>query len=273
MRKFGSTLAFAGAGLLLGSPVVFGGVTAVSVDEYTAGDFTNFSSEVGYTNTSAALGTLQGDTGFGALTPFNPAFSKNQIIAVGEGGQLTLHLGQPLTTAGGPNLGVFSNNGIQDASGNGSGKAGAPAVTFNDPDHPEAIVSVSQNGLSFVTLNNGNPILFANPGNYYLDQTIVDYSEPLGAVVADQFKPFTGTLSSFDGETFAQIKTTLNGSAGGTWLDLSGTGLTTVSDVRFTVPANAGYSFVVDSVSAVPEPVLGLPLLACSLFMRRNRKR
>ena len=40
-----------------------------------------------------------------------------------------------------------------------------------------------------------------------------------------QQKPFLGSLSSFGGETYAQIKTTLNSSAGGTWIDTAGAGL------------------------------------------------
>jgi hypothetical protein len=273
MRSFVKLSAIAGAGFLLASSRLFAGTTADNVVDYTAGDFTDFPSESGYTNSSAALGQLTGDTGYGGLNPFNPPFSSTQIVAVGAGGQLTLHLGAPLATAGGPSLGIFSNNGLVDVSPDGSGIAGDPATTFDDPDHPEAIVSVSSDGTDFVSLNGGQPIVFSNPTNYYLDQEISGYNENLGSVIANQFQPFAGSLASFNGETFDQIKATLNGSAGGTWLDLSSTGLTTVNDVRFTVPTGAGYSFVVDSVSEVPEPIMGLPLLAGALLIRRKRSR
>jgi hypothetical protein len=252
MKRFSAAPAIAGAGLVLCTGFARAGITASSVIDYTPGDFTDFPSDSSYTNSTAAIGPLTGDTTYGGLNPFNPPFTSDQIVAVGAGGQLTLQLSAPMSTSGGTSLGVFSNNGIVDYSADGSGLAGNPSTTFDDPDHPEAIVSVSSDGIHYVQLNGGNPITFSNPTNYYLDQEISGYYQNLGSVVANQFLPFTGTLASFNGETYDQIKATLNGSAGGTWLDLSGTGLTTVNDVRFTVPSDADYNFVVDSVSASP---------------------
>ena len=65
----------------------------------------------------------------------------------------------------------------------------------------------------------------------------------------------------------------LDGSAGGTWLDVSGAGLSAVQFVRFEVPAGTGARLVLDAVTAVPEPgaatVLCLALLS---FVRRRRR-
>jgi hypothetical protein len=245
--------------------------TAALVKSYTPGDFAPTSSNTVFQNSSAALGALNGDTTFGGLNPFNPPFAANQIVIIGAGGHLTLQLGEPDPTNG-HTLGVFSDNGLIDVSG-GSGVAGNPATTFDNPDHPEAIVKVSQDGNAFVTLNGGNPIVFSNPTNYFLDSSISNFFEPIGNVVSDQSKPFLGTLTDFNGETFAQMKQTLNGSAGGTWLDLSGTGLSSINYVEFDVPAGADYRMVVDSVAAVPEPSGALVVALGIIAMTQRRRR
>ena len=245
------------------------GVIANQVIDYTQGATT--SSAV---NSNSALGPITGNTGYGSVTPFNPPYSASQIVVVGAGGQITVKMASPLMGATpGATLGVFSNNGIDDTSGNGSGLAGNPAVTFNDPAHPTAIVSVSSDGANYIPLNNGNPIVFANPTNYYADgPAFTNDKQSPGTIAANQFQPFTGTLASFNGETYSQILTTLNGSAGGTWLDISGAGLAAINDIRFNVPA--GDTFVLDSVAAVPEPVTMLPLLGfTTLIGRRKRAR
>jgi hypothetical protein len=230
---------------------------------YTPGDFTNSPQFKPYQTASTATGPLQGDTTFGGLTPFNPPFDKTQIVGIGAGGELTLHMASPVPTTG-KTLGIFSNAGLNDASSDGSGVAGSPAQTldeaFGETD-PEAMVSVSQDGSTFFTLNLGNPIFFTNPTNYYLDQEITGFDEPLGSLIADQSKPFTGTLADFSGLDFDQIKTLLAGSAGGNWLDLSAVPVTNINFVRFDVPVGATYGMAVDSVSAVPEPSVGLFLL------------
>ena len=264
-------------------------VTADRVVDYTPGNL-GLVGLGSYNGSSPAVGALAGNTdaGYGAngLNPFNPGYQASQLAGIGPGGQLTLHLSSPVLTAGGRTVGVFSNNGLVDASNGVGGQATNPATLFSDV--PEAVVSVSADGITYVALNGGNPVLFPNPTNYYTDQPITQTAsvymgvtyygnhENLGAAVADQGKPFAGTLSTFDGQTFDQIKATLNGSAGGTWLDLSGTGLTVVNDVRFAVPANVSYRMVVDSVSAVPEPASAAVVLlvgGAALLGRRRGAR
>lgn len=225
---------------------------------YTAGDFSITGTPTAYQNSSAVFGLLQGDTGGGqgGLTPFNPAYSSAQIAAIGAGGSLTVHMSNPIV-ANGYTLGIFTNNGITDTSGNGSGKAGNPAQTFSDL--PQAVVSVSQNGTDWRTLNSGNPVTFSNPTNYYTDQPIVNGHQAIGSQAAFQQKPFLGSLSSFNGQTYAQIKTTLNQSAGGTWIDTSGSNLTQINYVRLSVPQAATFRTIVDSIAGT---VAAAPIVA-----------
>jgi hypothetical protein len=235
--------------------------TASAVVDYQRGNATSF------TNPSAGLGLPAGDTSFGALTPFNPPFRDDQIVIVGAGGSLTLRLSSPVETAGGgPEIGVFTNNGLVDVSPNGSGVAGNPAATFSPL--PMARVSVSRDGQTFVPLG-PEPVVFGNPTNFYTDTSIENYSAPLGMVTADFSGPFDGTLSSFSGRTYAGMLTLLGGSGGGTWLDVSGSGLESVEYVRFDVPA--GERLVLDAVTAVPEPAVGVAVVCVPALLARRR--
>ncbi len=107
---------------------------------------------------------------------------------------------------------------------------------------------------------------------------ISGYFQPLGTVVADESKPFTGTISSFDNLTYPQMLSLLDGSAGGNWLDLSSTSLSSISDVSFTVPSDATYRMVVDGISgvadvpSVPEPA-SLACLGIGSLLLLTRKR
>ena len=237
---------------------------------YTPGDFAPTGTSPTFQNPSAALGMLSGDTGFGGLTPFNPPFSAGHIVAVGAGGSLTLQLSQPVPATG-RTLGVFVNNGLIDVSPDGSGQAGSPAATFSAP--PRAIVSVSGDGVNFQALNGGAPITFGNPSNYYIDAPIVNYFQALGAQAAFQQKPFLGSLSSFNGQPYEQMKATLNGSAGGTWIDTSTASTPAINYVRFEVPGGSNERMVVDSVAGMTaaEPIIaGAPVIFESVGFGAN---
>lgn len=230
-------------------------ITASNVVDYQQGSATSF------TNPASALGLPVGDTTFGALTPFNPPFKPEHIVIVGAGGSITLRLSSSVPGAGsGPEIGIFSNNGLIDVSAGGTGTAGTPAATFSPL--PVARVSVSADGQNFTPLS-AEPFVFSNPTNFYTDVSIDNYSAPLGTTVADFGKPFTGSLSSFDELTYPQMLQLLDGSGGGTWIDVSASGLASVQYVRLEVPA--GQRLVLDAVTAVPEPALGA--LVMSSFM------
>ena len=236
-------------------------ISGAEVIEYNSGQLVGNESD----NPSAALGVPNGDTSYGALTPFNPPFLAGDIVTVRDGGFIELRLSSPVPVAPGAMLGVFVNNGIIDVSpaqfdndGNvisgGTGQAGTPAGYFSPT--PAARVSVRGATGGFVPLDEA-PITFDIPTNAYTDTAIDKYFAPLGSDLADPFKPFDGGLSDFNGLTYPQMLDLLDGSAGGTWLSLAGVPVDAVEYVRFEVPSGANYRLVLDALTAspaVPEP-------------------
>lgn len=217
---------------------------------------------LGYTDPSAALGaptTLTG-AGFGfpgVVSPFNPPFEPQEVVQIGEGGHLTLRLSHFALPVGGLQIGVFTNVGIADED-YPNGQAGDPPFTFGVDS---AVVEVSADGVTWVDLGNKT---FDMPTNAYLDRGPFD-SEP-GSLLADAGKPLAGSLSDFAGLDYPQMLTLLDGSAGGTWLDIWASGLSQVGYIRFSLPddgdAGTQLTFELDAVSVagaavgalVPEP-------------------
>jgi hypothetical protein len=222
--------------------------------------------------------TPQGETGVpdgfpGVVSPFNPPFDNSQIVLIGLGGGVTVHFATPVSAANSPAIGIFSNVGLID-SNYPAGQADNPADIFGGGS---AVVSVSADGSLWKNLGIVN---FTMPENYYLNAGPYDLAAPANPQVADFGKPFTGTLSSFDNETYPQIVTTLNGSAGGTWLDPSSTGLSQISYVRFDEDATqlpVGSYLALQAISAndtLPEPAsIATLALGAGFLLRRRRCR
>jgi hypothetical protein len=255
---------------LIGAAAARGANTASEVVSYTHGG----SASDGYQVPSAALGALNpiADPLFGntILSPFNPPYQNSDLVIVGDGGQLTLKFQQPVSASPtGPEIGVFVNNGLIDID-YPNGQNRSPAGLFSDA--PQAVVKVSANGVDFFPIGAG-PITFDAPSNYYADLggSPSNTSTP-GSVIADMAKPFTGHVNAFSGLNWNATKALLAGSAGGTWVDFSATGLPAVQYVRFEVPAGAAYRMVVDAVSTVPEPV-GATMIAIAAFTAAIRRR
>ena len=81
-------------------------------------------------------------------------------------------------------------------------------------------------------------------------------------IAANLGKPFTGKLASFNGETLAQSLKTLNGSVGGTWLNVFNTGLKTVDYIQFRNPTGTTSRLAIDAVTistVQPPTVHGVP--------------
>jgi len=232
----------------------------------------------------ASLGSPERFTGEGvfpgAVTPFNPAFLTNEIVSVGESGHLSLRLSNfVIPQAGGPEIGVFANTGLIDVDFP-NGQAGSPATAFGVDS---ADVDVSEDGINWVAL-----------GNMVFDIPASGYNDIAQTVPSDFQKPFVGPFSSFDGLALEDpnspdILELLDGSGGGKWLDISGSGLSQVGYIRFRVDddGNSGIelNFELDAVSiasnamgtaTVPEPSTVLYLAIAGLLTaytdRNSRK-
>lgn len=209
----------------------------------------------------------------GIVSPFNDPYDVDQVVDVGIGGSITVKFPQPVNTGTIPSIGVFTSIALND-SNYGSAIADDPADTLGDY---VAVVSVSADGVNWKSLGVQT---FDIPENYYLNAaTAYDTDPPADPQVADFGQPFTGTLASFNGEDYPQILATLNGSAGGDWLDLTGLGLTQISYVQFTEPQGVvpdGSYISLEAVTAsdidVPEPVGAAAVLTiCALLLPRRR--
>jgi hypothetical protein len=175
----------------------------------------------GYDNPAAALGGLNPVTGsFGGansyLTPFDPAFSYSDLVEIGAGGSLILKLAQTASTNG-YTIGVHTGIGLIDAD-YPNGVNTTPASYFNSWLR-QSDVLVSADGVNWGDLGT---IAFDNPSNVYAGAATDPEGNSPGVSLADPGKPCLGNLDSFNGLNWQQTLNVLNGSTGGTWLNLSG---------------------------------------------------
>jgi hypothetical protein len=223
---------------------------AVEVLSYSAG--TN--PAPGFIVPASAIGPPERFSGEGVfpgvVSPFSPPFLNSEIVSIGEAGQLTLRLSHyALPQAVGPEIGVFVNAGLFDADFP-NGRAGSPPATFGVD---RAMVDVSENGADWVSLGE---FTFDIPTNGYTDLSD-PFSAVPGGVESDFQQPFVGSLADFDGLAYSHpseldMLELLAGSGGGTWLDISGSGLAQVGYIRFSVPNDmtaTNFKFELDAVS------------------------
>jgi MYXO-CTERM domain-containing protein len=262
-------LALAGA---LFIPAITRAQFASSVVSYNPG--TGFVS--GFTDPTTALGAPSQINPFGENTdPFNPPYGTNQIVSVGVGGSLTLHLNTPIQHSASNPFGVdfiiFGNTGFQITNDFDLGTftfVGTPATdgSLFGNNTGSTRVEVSADGVNWFTLNPslapivdglfptdgiGNPLLPVNPNL---------------------------TASDFSGQTLAGIESLYGGSAGGTGFDLAwaqdglgnGVNLAFADYVRIDVLSGTSE---IDAVSVVPEPTSGaLALAGAGLLWFQRRK-
>jgi hypothetical protein len=242
---------------------------------------------------SAALGAasvLTGDNpaasnyfGFpNILSPFSPAYQGDEIVQIGEGGQLTLQLPNFAVVGGGKEIGVFSNVGLIDAD-YPNGVNTSPATSFGVG---AANVSVSADNIMWKPLGSKT---FGMPGFLFPNANPYLSSPPPSVQMADFGLPMPNAFSCFDGHDWVKTQNCFlvsNNvwSAGGDWIDLGASGLTQVGYIRFEIPSDGDLStdlrLAIDTVainnaavgSPVPEPasLLVLPLLLSALVLRRR---
>jgi hypothetical protein len=242
------------------SPVAARGAFATGVVNYTPGSLVSPS----LNNPGSALGIPTSDTGFGVLTPFNPAFAASDIVEIGPGGSLVLQLGAPAPTGAGRTLGVHAAVGLVDTDFP-NGNPGPTATLFTQPR--SATVLVSDDNVRWHSLG---AITFDLPTNFYSEGvTTPGFQDAPGTLVADFTKPFAHTLADFNGRNWSQILTLLDGSAGGTWLDLTGVPYPAVNYLRFDV--TTGQRMILDAVAVVPEPVGAAVVVGSIVPLLRRR--
>jgi hypothetical protein len=206
----------------------------------------------GFTNATAALGAPSSGS---SITPFAPAFQKSQIVSIGAGGSLTLHLSAPIVHASSNPFGidfmVFGNSGFVVTNGNFSGGGITDGSLFGN-NTGSTRVEVSADGANWFTLN---PSLAPTvDGLFPTDGT----GNPL--IPADP------SLTGFAGLGLSGIRSLYAGSAGGTGFDLSwaqdanGNNVSLPEADYVRVDVLSGKSEI-DAVSVVPEPGI------CSLVL------
>mgnify|MGYP003632966033 CR=1 FL=1 len=260
------------------SAVVFASPFASEVVSYEAGANANGS----YTDANAALGEASRFTGLGVfpsgVTPFNPAFSADQLVSVGSGGSLTLRFDTAITDAAshrfGVDLIVFGNAFFvdqsffdDDTSNDGTGILGPNPAIFGSSSVAEVYVSADGQDWRLAATTSLN--LFPTLG--YSDFTDATPLAP-GSVPTDFTRAMDPALGLADlaGMDFADLVALYDGSGGGVGIDISGTGLTTARYVRIDNTGSAAFN--IDAVSVVPAPGVLVALGLASAARSRRRR-
>ncbi|HEV8378681.1 MAG TPA: hypothetical protein VGP99_07510 [Tepidisphaeraceae bacterium] len=244
-------------------------------------------------NPSAALGAASVLTGenpnasnyFGfpnILSPFSPAYQGDEIVQIGEGGQLTLGLSNFALVGSGKEIGIFTNVGLIDAD-YPNGTNTNPATHFGGGS---ANVSVSADNINWVSLGSKT---FTMPSFLFPNASPYLTSPPPVPFIADFGLPMPNPFSCFDGHDWTKTQNCFlvsNNvwSAGGDWIDLASSGLSQVGYIRFEIPSDGNpdtdLRLAIDTVAInnaavgapVPEPasLLVLPLVALVFGRRRG---
>lgn len=277
-RRRGAVAAAAGLiGWLAVLAAAEAGPFASFVDSYDAGD----APAPGFTDPAVSLGPPERFTGESTPFPsvvsmFSPPFGTDEIVSIGEGGQLTVRFDPPVdddpANPFGVDLIVFGNAGfiLGDFAN----------LTISDPASlfgaDAAQVEVSSDGTTFFPVTPLAGALFPTQG--WLDGGPFDPTP--GLVPSNFLKPVNPalTLADFDGLTYADALALYDGSGGGTPIDIASSGLGSVSHVRIRVPddanPNTSLTAEIDALANVPEPAsLVLTVLAVLAVRPSGRRR
>lgn len=247
--------------------------TAMAIDPY-ADRVVDFSTGAGaggaFGNPLRALGEPERFTGEGvfpsAVTPFNPPFGADEIYSMGAGGFITLGFDEPITddpaNPFGLDLIIFGN------------------TFFIDREYPlgvvDGIFGASTGGLVEVSADGDTwfAISGVSPDSLFPTLGYSDLSDPYaltpGQVLSDFTKPVDPAFNVMDA-TYAQLLAGYAGSGGGTGVDISSTGLSSISYVRLSANGSSVQIDAVSDVSAIPSPSVLLSIAACAALSPRRR--
>lgn len=204
----------------------------------------------GYDFAPAILGEPSRFTGVGffpsVVSPFSSPYMPDEIVSIGAGGWITVRFEQPIADHPDNPFGIdfliFGNTAFID----GDYPNGLAVGLFSDDG---GVVEVSADGRRWVALPGLADGLFPTVG--YLDSGPFD--EMPGTIPSDFTRPVdpTLTLDDFLGLDTPAIVALYDGSGGGAGFDLAGTGLTSISFVRISVPKDSQVSVEIDALAAV----------------------
>lgn len=252
-----------------GVPSVFGNFadSVVSYDHGT-GYAVSFSG-VPYTDPSTALGQPNRDTSFGAVQPFNPPFDVTEIVSMGLGGSLVLHMAAPIVNSSANLFGMdfilYGSAGFVDMD-YPNGQTDSFASLFGN-NTGSTRISVSADNNTYYTLN---PALAPVADGLFPTDGAGQFGVPMNPGL---------TQSDFANRSMAEIRALYAGSAGGTAYDLAwaqdasgnAVSLDSIQYVRIDVLSGRAE---IDGIAAVPEPgtwaLIGLGG-AMLLIIRRRR--
>lgn len=213
--------------------------TAAEVVDYQPGSGVSPSLTVPAAVLSLPSASTGADAADGNFSPFNPHYRPGEIVQIGHGGHLTVRLERFVRVEPGLfHLGVWENVFLVATS---EGLVSEPPGLFG---LDSAVVEVSANGVDFV---NVGTVTFTGFGNFWVDSASA-YSKTGGTLRADFGRPFIGDHAMLGGASYAQVLEFLDGTGGGTWVDLSSSGLDAVGWVRFSGVAE-GLTLEIDAVT------------------------
>ncbi|MCP3903802.1 MAG: hypothetical protein GY715_09225 [Planctomycetes bacterium] len=208
-----------------------------------------------YADATTTLGAPERFTGEGifpgVVSPFNPAFGTDELVAIGLGGSLVVHFDEPVADDPGNPFGidllVFGNAGFIDSAY----PAGIVGGLFGAEGGQ---IEVSADGIAWVSVaGSGADGMFPTVG--YGDTG--PYDTVPGGIETNFTRPVDPALALEDlsGLDHDAVRALYDGSGGGAGVDLAGTGLAAISFVRITNAPGAAGDLEIDAFADV-TPVL-----------------
>jgi len=228
---------------------------AVEVVDYTAGPGADI-----YDDPSSALGRPSLETGgevYPEMVPVVPVYQAwlaNQLVTIGEGGQLTVKFSHPVGNDENNPYGmdfIIFGNAFLVVGSNQEWDFGNPEdTTVTGAVYAErGIVSVSQDGQNWYYFSSG-PYAddFAPTAGYEWDDVNDVWAEEL-----DPTRSIDPNLTAADmsGKSVAEVIEAYNGSAGGTGFDIAALGLDWIGYVRIEDDPGSEATTEIDAIADV----------------------